>query len=102
MDLSTISDEVRLARGDYATVRAAHEDAKKAMQVLCGQLSASATQILRAIQPADDNTAPEFIGVDVLFSGARDTLTLMEACAVEIEALAKQRAELRPKAWGKR
>jgi len=98
LDLSTIPEEVRLARGEYATVRAAHEDAKKSLQMLCGSLSSTASQILRRMQP-DNDDVPD--SVESLIAGARNTLVLMEACANEIEALAKQRSELKPKAWSK-
>jgi hypothetical protein len=98
IDLSTISDEVRLARGDYSTVRAAHEDAKKDLQKLCGQLSATAPQILRKMQP-DDDEVPDSVGS--LIESARLTLTMIEACVANIESLAKQRQELKQKAWGR-
>lgn len=98
LDLSTISDDVRLARGDYATVRAAHEDSKKDLQKLCGQLSAVAAQILRKMQP-DNDEVPD--SVETLIESGRATLNMMEACTVRIESLAKQRQELRTKAWSK-
>lgn len=98
IDLSTIPEEVRRARGDYATVRAAHEDAKKSLQMLCGQLSSSASQILRRMQP-DGDDVPD--SVESLIAGARNTLLLMESCVNEIESLAKQRVELKSAAWSK-
>jgi hypothetical protein len=98
LDLTTISNEVKIARGEYSTVRAAHEDAKKSLQMLCGQLATASTQILRRMQP-DNDGVPD--SVESLISGARNTLALMEACASEIESLAKQRAELKKEAWSK-
>lgn len=99
IDLTQIDEATRLARGDYSTVRAAHEDAKKTMQMLCGQLGAFSAQILRRVQP-DNDGAPESCAE--LLTGARNTLTLMEACVAEIEQLAQQRAALKPLAWGKK
>ena len=98
IDLSIIPEEVRRARGDYSTVRAAHEDAKKSLQMLCGQLSSSASQILRRMQP-DNDDVPD--SVESLIAGARNTVTMIEACTVEIESLARQRAELKDAAWGR-
>lgn len=91
--------ELMLARGRYATVRSMHEDAKKSLQMLCGQLSSAASQILRRMQP-DNDDVPE--SVEALIAGARNTLVLMEACAAEIESLARQRAELKSAAWSKK
>lgn len=98
IDLSAISPEVLNARGAYSTVRAAHEDAKKSLQMLCGQLSSAASQILRRMQP-DNDDVPE--SVETLIAGARNTLVLMEACTAEIESLARQRAELKIVAWSR-
>jgi hypothetical protein len=92
-------DELMIARGRYSTVRGAHEDAKLALSKLCGQLGASAAQILRRMQP-DSDDVPE--RVEDLLEGCRNTLTLMDACVVEIEELAKQRAALKGAAWGNR
>lgn len=96
LDLSSIPDEVKIARGEYSTVRSAHEDAKKSLSILCGQLNGVTGQILKQMQPSNDGV-PE--SVESLFAGARNTLILMEACAQEIESLAAQRAELKQKAW---
>jgi hypothetical protein len=98
IDLSTIQEDVLHARGAYSTVRAAHEDAKKSLQMLCGQLSSTAANILRRMQP-DNDEVPE--SVESLIEGAKGLLILIEACAAEIESLAKQKAELKQKAWGK-
>lgn len=96
LDLSKIPEDVRLARGDYATVRAAHEDAKKEMARHCSQLQGYAAQILRKMQPTDDEV-PE--SVADLLTWSRGVLVLMEQCAGNIESLAQQRIELRKKAW---
>lgn len=98
LDLSTISEEVRLARGDYSTVRAAHEDEKKNLAKLCSMLQSVPATILRQMQP-DNDEIPESVE-SLLYSG-RNTLDMIEACADRIESLAKQRAELKSKAWSR-
>lgn len=96
IDLSTIPEADKIAKGEYSIVRAAHEDAKKELQMLCGKLQSFASQVLRKMQP-DHDAEPE--GVDNLIFGARNALADIEACAKEIESLAKQRAELKKQAW---
>jgi hypothetical protein len=99
LDLDEIGDVVLLARGKYSTVRGAHEDAKKSLQMLCGQLSTAAVKVLRRMQP-DNDDVPD--SVDDLILGARNTMVLMEACIVEIESLAQQRRDLKELAWGQK
>lgn len=99
VDLSTIPESILIARGQYSTVRAQHEDEKKTLQVLCGQLSSCASQVLRRMQPEHEEDHPD--GVGKLIAAGRATLTLMEECTQRIESLAKQRAELKTQAWGK-
>lgn len=96
LNLTDLSEETLINRGKYSSVRAAHEDAKKSLQMLCGDLASTATKILRRMQP-DNDAIPE--SVDELLAAARNTLVLMEACVNEIESLARQRAELKPLAW---
>jgi hypothetical protein len=98
IDLNQISDAVLLARGCYATVRAEHEDAKKQLAVLCGQLGAVNAQVLRRMQP-DHDEVPE--SVSDLITAGRNTLDKMAESAALIESLAQQRAELKQSAWGK-
>lgn len=98
LDLSTISAEVLNARGSYATVRAAHEDEKKALSTLCGRLSSVAAQVLRKMQP-DNDEVPD--SVESLIESGKETLQMMEQCSARIESLAKQRQELKSAAWGK-
>jgi hypothetical protein len=97
LDLEEIGDVVLLARGKYSTVRGAHEDAKKSLQMLCGQLSTAAVKVLRRMQP-DNDDVPD--SVDDLVSGARNTIVLMEECVAEIESLAQQQRDLKALAWG--
>lgn len=99
LDLSAIPEDVRRARGDYSTVRAAHEDEKKSLSMLCGQLSSVAAQVLRAMQP-DNDDVPD--SVEDLLNKGLQTLQMMEDCTSRIESLAKQRAELKTSAWGRK
>jgi hypothetical protein len=98
MDLSTIPNDVIMARGKYSTIRSAHEDSKKALQVLCGKLSSVSSRTLRQMQP-DNDVEPESVA-DLLAEG-RKALDDIEATCKVIAALAQQRAELRPLAWGR-
>lgn len=98
IDLESISTEVRLARGDYATVRAAHEDAKKALQIQCGKLSSIASKVLRNMQPDEGQEAADVVQ---LIADGRKTLDEIEATCGRTESLAGQREELRGKAWPK-
>lgn len=66
--------------------------------MLCGQLAATSTQVLRRMQP-DNDDVPGSVA-DLLAVG-RSTIDQMEACVEQIESLAKQRAELKPLAWPK-
>jgi len=97
MDLSTISDDLLLARGRYSTIRAMHEDELQRLQVLTGQLSAFGSQMLRFMQPKDG----EPCDIAGLLKDARNTIDSIEKCAAAINELAAQRAELSPIAWPK-
>lgn len=99
IDLTQIDSGTLMARGAYSTVRAAHEDAKKNLQILCGKLSSIASQVLRRMQP-DNDDVPE--SVDELFKSAKATLTAMDDCVKQIETLAQQRADLKQQAWGRK
>lgn len=101
IDLTTIDQETIIARGQYATVRSEHENQKKRLSVLCGQLSSASSQVLRFMQPGEDDTPP-LAAVNEMLDGARKTLNDIEACVTTIEALALQRAALKPIAWGGR
>jgi len=98
IDLSKIDPAILENRGAYSTVRGAHEDAKKSLQMLCGELASTATKVLRRMQPDNDDVPAS---IDDLLTQARNTLTMMEACASNIESLAEQRAQLKPLAWPK-
>ncbi len=98
LDLQDMPADLMILRGQYATVRSAHEDSKKQLQILCGKLGASAAQILRKMQP--DNDA-EPVDVVEMLGACRLAIDAMEITTLNIQALAKQRAELKPKAWGR-
>lgn len=101
IDLTTIDQETIIARGQYATVRSAHEDEKKHLSILCGQLSSASSQVLRYMQPGEDD-APDSVAVGSMLDAARATLGEIEKCVTNIEGLAMQRAALRKVAWGRK
>lgn len=98
IDIDGIPEDVMLARGRYSTIRAAHEDEKKSLQILCGKLAATSAQILRKMQP--DNGAPTEPADDLL-AVCRQTLIQIEGVARNIESLAKLKEETKPIAWPK-
>lgn len=99
IDLAQIDNDTLMARGAYSTVRAAHEDAKKRLQMLCGELSSISSQVLRRMQP-DNDDVPQ--SVDELFAAAKKTLAAMDECVELIKSLAPQRASLKELAWGRK
>lgn len=100
LDLSKLDQATLLARGQYATVRSAHEDQKKSLQVLCGGLSAISVQVLRAMQPDNDASA-DMAHVAALLANGRAAVDNIAACTERIASLAEQRAALKPVAWPK-
>lgn len=99
IDLTKIDNDTLLARGAYSTIRAAHEDEKKNLSVLCGELSSCATKVLRQMQPDNDAVPAD---AAVLLAAGRATLDAIEICATRIVGLAQQKADLKQQAWGKR
>lgn len=99
IDLTKIDDDTLMARGAYSTVRAAHEDDKKTLSVLCGELASTAMKVLRQMQPEGD-TVPQ--PVDVLMASGRATMDAIELTAGRIVALAQQKHDLKVAAWGKK
>lgn len=100
MNLDDIPQETIIARGQYATYRGAHEDAKKRLSILCGEMSAIASQVLRYMQPDGDAT-PETGAVISLCNRGKQVLDRIEECATEIDELDSHRRQLKPIAWGK-
>lgn len=101
IDLTTIDPDTITARGQYATIRAAHEDAKKRLAVLCGQFASVPSQVLRIMQP-DGDGAPSMETVSDLLATGRQLLGTITETVGEIEALALQRAALKDAAWGRK
>lgn len=101
IDLTTIDQETLIARGQYSTVRGAHEDEKKRLAILCGQFSTVSSQVLRCMQP-DGDAQPDMAAVRALLDTGREALARIEQCVSDIEALAAQRAALKGAAWGRK
>jgi hypothetical protein len=101
IDLTAIDQETIIARGQYATVRSAHEDEKKHLSILCGQMASASSQVLRYMQPGEDD-APDLRAVNEMLAAARKTLNEIEQCVSNIEQLAMQRAALKQSAWGRK
>jgi chromosome segregation ATPase len=99
LNLDNYDEQTLLYRGQYATVRGAHEDEKKRLSILCGQLQNTAATILKRLQP-DNDEVPD--SIESLIKDGRAVMDQIEACAAQIESLAKQRAELKPLAWPKK
>ena len=99
IDLTQIDDDTLMARGSYATVRGAHEDEKKNLSMLCGELSSTAAKVLRQMQPTGDEVPTS---VDVLIAVGRSTLDAIEMCTKRIESLAQQKHDLKQQAWGRK
>lgn len=99
IDLNAIDPAEVVAKGQYSIVRAAHEDAKKRLAVLCGAFAAIAPQVLRLAQP-DGDAVPDGAAIGKLLVDGGDLLDKMDALVAEIEGLAQQRAMLKQAAWG--
>ena len=97
IDLTQIDDDTLMARGAYSTIRAAHEDEKKNLQILCGALSSTSTKVLRRMQP-DNDEVPDSVA-DLLAAG-RASLDAIELSVQRIESLAQQKANIKQQAWG--
>lgn len=100
IDLSAISQEELIAKGQYSIVRGAHEDAKKRLAMICSQFTPIATQVLRLAQP-DGDAVPDGAAIAELIAQGRALLVKIEAQVAEVEGLASQRATLKDAAWGR-
>lgn len=98
IDLSTLSPETLTARGAYSTVRAAHEDLKRDLQVRCGEVMAVPAKILKCGQSDSADVVDE--AVEHLNS-LRLLVDLLANELTAIRSLALQRAELKVVAWSK-
>lgn len=99
IDFATIAQDDLIAKGQYAIVRGAHEKAKERLAGLCSLFGPIAPQILRLAQP-DKGAALDNAAIAALVAEGRALLDKIEACVAEVEALGKQRAELKKLAWG--
>lgn len=91
--------ELMMRRGQYSTLGAEQRDTLKRLQMLTGSLSSVAAQVLHGVQPKDEN---EPINVSAQIDMGRALLADIDVCVFRLAELAKQRAELRPLAWGRK
>jgi hypothetical protein len=99
IDLTTYSQDEVIAKGHYSIVRAAHEDSKKRLAVMCGAFAAIAPQVLRLAQP-DGDAVPDGAAIGKLLADGGELLSKISFLITEIEGLAQQRAMLKQAAWG--
>lgn len=92
-DLSAVDAELLLARGKYATVRGACEDAIKALQKQAGELQSIPSIVLRKAQEGErvDNLLETF---DKVLSDVK------RQCEIVFD-LYHQKEALKTDAWGK-
>lgn len=93
IDLSSIDQKLLLARGQYATVRAAREDSLKVLQQLCSQLQVLPHGILKTVQ--DGETVDSHLSAIDMLS---EKLKAQVATVLDLTA---QKDALKPEAWGK-
>lgn len=96
INVEEMDKSLLIARGKYSTIRAAHEDGKKELQIVCGKLQSVASAVLKRMQP-DNDEVPASVA-DLLLKG-RDHINEMERIVTEMEALAAVRKELKREAW---
>lgn len=96
INLADIDESLLIARGKYSTIRANHEDCKKALSIESGKLQSIASQVLKRMQP-DNDEVPESVS-DLLLKG-RAHIDEMERIVADIEELAALRKELKREAW---
>lgn len=93
LDLTNFDVDVLLARGKYATVRGAREDAIKALQITCSQLQSIPSMVLRHVQEGHD--------VEVLLKDMDRAAEQIKNQVVAVLDLHHQKEALKPEAWGK-
>lgn len=98
LDLASIPADVLRARGGYLTVKDAHEASKETLKDFCESGVTLLAQILNKGQSHHANCFDEARAkVDELEAYAKNIRAQLSV----IESLAKQRSELKSKAWGK-
>lgn len=97
--LATCSDEDLLAKGRYAVIRAAHEDAKRRLVMLLGEAMQQLALVAKLAQESDEAALQQAGKIVARLSGERmvDALGLVQ----DILVLAERRAELKAIAWPK-
>ena len=96
IDFDQLDPAVIIARGQYSTVRSAHEDALKDLHIACSKFTGFTTGILRATQPDKDQSFP---GAED-FDKGRELIDEIEKIVANIEELHKQKNSLKALAWG--
>lgn len=96
IDFDQLDPAVIIARGQYSTVRSAHEDALKELQLACSNFAGFTTGILRAAQSDKDQSFP---GAED-FDKGRALIDEIEKIVANIEELHKQKNSLKALAWG--
>lgn len=90
--------ELMICRGKYSTIRAQHEDAKKELQVRCGEFMSLSGRILKHGQSDEPGAIDEAMNH---LAELRLQLDCTEKQLQAMRSLAEQRAELKVKAWSK-
>lgn len=92
-DLSAIDQSVIIARGQYATVRSAREDALKLLSRMCTDLQSLPSMVLRAVQEGHEAGA--------LLKAIDDLSARLKEQTQTVLDLHSQKEALKPEAWGK-
>lgn len=100
VDLAAIDPALLVARGQYATVRAAHEDIKKSIVARCGAILSMTQRISQLVQPDTDKQIDMQMLDAYLFNLAEAVKSLEHQCD-GIGELEAQRKTLKELAWPK-
>lgn len=92
-DLSTVDQNVIIARGQYATVRSAREDALKLLSRQCTDLQSLPSMVLRAVQEGQE--------VGALLAAIDDLSVRLKEQTQAVLDLHEQKEALKSDAWGK-
>lgn len=92
-DLSTVDQNVIIARGRYATVRSAREDALKLLSRQCTDLQSLPSMVLRAVQEGQE--------VGALLAAIDDLSVRLKEQTQAVLDLHAQKEALKSDAWGK-
>lgn len=100
IDLTAISPELIVARGQYATVRAAHEDMKKAIVTRCGVIMTMTQRITQLSQPDNDKSI-DAQALDGCMFALDDAIKALDLQCDQLCELEAQRKTLKELAWPK-